>query len=294
MKLRLLLGLAPFALAFAQPAVAQDHSGHDMPGTQAPPAPVGQGGTDLPPGNATAPAPEPGRAADAYWGAEAMAEAERGMRREHGGGTFSQVMLDLAELRMQSGNEGYRWEGEAWIGGDINRFWLKSEGEGRFGEGVESAEVQILYGRAMDPYWNLQAGVRQDIGPGPRRTFAVLGVEGLAPWWFNIGGTLFLSDKGDLLARAEASHDQRITQNLVLQPRGELNLAAQDMPANRVGAGLSSAELGLRLRYERVREFAPYLGVSWERRFGRTADFARERGEGTGGTSFVLGVRAWF
>lgn len=359
MKALLLLGLAPFALA--EPAAAQDHSGHGKPqqarpaakpspepaadphaGHGASPAPApaavqdphaghaapqpadphaghdlpavsqdapapdphaGHGtpaepgtasGTDLSPGNATAPAPEPGRAADRYWGAEAMAASERDVRREHGGGTFSRVMLDLAELRIHSGDETYHWQGEAWFGGDINRLWLKSEGEGAFHEGVESAEVQALYSRAVDPYWNLQAGIRQDLGPGPRRTYAVVGVEGLAPYWFEVEGSLFLSDKGDLLARAEASYDQRLTRNLVLQPRVELNAAAQDMPANGIGAGLSNAELGLRLRYERGREFAPYVGVAWERSFGRTADFARARGEDTGGVSLVLGVRAWF
>lgn len=377
MKAQLLLGLAPLALALSAPALAQDHSGHTMPGMEAPakpapkpkpaprskpaarpqtrpasdphaghgapsPAPAAQdphaghgtpavpppardphadhgmpqtapaadphaghamdapgeaaqaSGTDLPAGNATAPAPEPGRAADRFWGAEAMARSERDVRREHGGGTFRQVMIDQAELRIQSGDEGYRWDGEAWFGGDINRLWLKAEGEGRFGEGIESAEVQALYSRAIDPYWNLQAGIRQDLGPGPQRTYAALGFEGLAPYWFEVEGTVFLSDRGDLLGRAEASYDQRITQDLVVQPRVELDLAAQDMPANGIGSGLSSAELGLRLRYERKREFAPYVGVSWERSFGRTADYARARGEGTGGFSLVLGVRAWF
>lgn len=365
MKVLLLLGIAP--LAFASPAVAQDHSRHSMPGMTMPaapaqpaqakpkpkpkpkprpkpatrpaprpapaadphaghaapagPAPAAQvhpgadapaadphaghvmpsmqeaaakSGTDLPPGDATAPATEPGRAADRYWGTAAMEQAERDVRREHGGGTFSQVMLDLAELRIRAGREGYRWNGEAWIGGDIDRFWVKSEGEGLFGEKVESAEVQALYSRAIDPYWNLQGGIRQDLGAGPGRTYATLAIEGLAPYWFEVEGALFLSDKGDLLARAEVSYDQRVTQDLVLQPRVELNLAAQDMPANRIGAGLSDAELGLRLRYERVREFAPYLGISWERRFGRTADFARAHGEDAGDLNFVFGVRAWF
>lgn len=271
---------------------AQDpHAGHAMPATQAGDT---KSGTDLPPGDAIAPAPEPGRAADRYWGAAAMAEVERAVRREHGGGTFRRVMFDIAELRIQAGKEGYRWNGEAWMGGDIDRLWVKSEGEGRFAGRVESAEVQALYSRALDPWWNLQGGIRQDLGPGPRRTYAALGIEGLAPYWFEVEGTLFLSDKGDLLARAGASYDQRITRNLVLQPRVEFNLAAQDMPANRIGAGLSDAEFGLRLRYERVREFAPYLGVSWERRFARTADLARARGDDTGGLSLILGVRAWF
>ncbi|NML04320.1 copper resistance protein B [Sphingomonas sp. G-3-2-10] len=290
------------------PAPADPHAGHAMP-APAPSADPHAGhvmtgeaaqdgkplsGTDLPPGDATAPAPEPGRAADRYWGAEAMAESERNVRREHGDGTFTKVMIEMAEVHVRSGDTGYRWQGEAWYGGDLNRLWLKSEGEGVFRHGLEGAEIQALYSRALDPYWNLQAGVRQDFGPGPRRTYATLAIEGLAPYWFELEGSLFLSDKGDLLARAEGSYDQRITQNLVIQPRFAINLSAQDMPANGIGAGLSNAELGLRLRYEEVREFAPYIGVSWERSFGRTADFARARGEDTGGVSFVVGVRTWF
>lgn len=308
-----LLGLVPLVLA--TPAIAQDHSGHNMPGMKmpAPAAPAGStdphaghdmsampaqqaapSGTDLPPGKAPAPAPIADRAADRYYDAEAMAQAERALRREHGGGTLHQVMLDIAEYQPRRGADGYRWEGEAWVGGDINRLWFKSEGEGRFGDRIDSAEVQALYSRALDPYWNLQTGVRQDLGRGPRRTYAVLGIEGLAPYWFELEGSLFLSNKGDLLARAAGYYDQRITQNLVLQPRAELNIAFQDVPENAIGSGLSTAELGLRLRYERIREFAPYVGISWERKFGRTADFARLRGEGTGGANFVLGIRAWF
>ncbi len=310
MSARWLLGSA--ALVLAMPAMAQDHSGHDMTmpmpvpsPTPAPadphaghvasgPAGAGQSGTDLTPGNATAPAPVQGRAADRFWGAAAMEKAARGVRMEHGGMQLSKVMLDLAEVQVRSGAIGYRWQGEGWWGSDINRLWIKSQGEGTFRKGLDDAEVQALYGRAIDPYWNLQAGVRQDLGRGPRRSYAVLAVEGLAPWWFDLEGSLFLSDKGDVRARIEGSYDQRITQSLVLQPRAELNLSAQDMKANGVGSGLSSAELGLRLRYERVREFAPYLGVAWERSFGRTADYARARGDGTGGVSFVAGVRAWF
>jgi copper resistance protein B len=109
-----------------------------------------------------------------------------------------------------------------------------------------------------------------------------------------VEGALFLSTKGDLLARAEAYYDQRITQRLILQPRAELNFAAQDVPENRIGSGLSNAELGLRLRYEITREFAPYIGVSWDRKTGATARYARADGETAGTTSFVAGIRTWF
>jgi copper resistance protein B len=223
-----------------------------------------------------------------------MADAQRALRREHGGGTFRQLLFNLAEYQARKGRDGYRWDGEAWLGGDVDRFVVKSEGSGSFGGDIESAEVQALYSRALDPYWNFQAGVRQDLGPGPRRTYAAIGVEGVAPYWLDLEATLFLSNKGDLIGRIEANYDQRITQDLVLQPRAELNLAAQDVPENAIGAGLSDIELGLRLRYEDAREFAPYVGVSWERKLGATADYARARGERSEGMSFVAGIRTWF
>jgi len=208
--------------------------------------------------------------------------------------SFSQVMLDVAEVRTGKGGDGYAWGGEAWFGDDINRLAIKSEGEGAFDGGLESAEVQVLYTRAIGPYFNLQAGVRQDIGPAPTRTFAALGFEGLAPYWIEVEGAVFLSDKGDLLARLEAYYDQRITQRLVLQPRAEVNLSAQTMRAEGVGSGLVDAEAGLRLRYEIRREFAPYVGISWERKFGQTARLTRLAGDGRGGVRLVTGIRAWF
>lgn len=289
------------------PAMGDPHAGHDM--SQMPPTAdphagrdmsampmAGQPkvGTDLPAGNAPAPAPQPGLAAARYWGAEATEKADRDLRREHGGMTYPVVMLNIAEYQARRGRNGYRWDGEASFGGDINRLTLKSEGEGSLGQRLEQAEIQALYSRALDPYWNLQVGVRHDIRPNPSRTYATLGIEGLAPYWFEVEGALFLSEKGDLTARAEAYYDQRITQDFILQPRVEANFSAQDVPEIGTGSGLTDLELGLRLRYERVREFAPYVGVSWERQFGDTASLTRARGEGTGGFSFVAGVRAWF
>lgn len=281
-------------------ATGQDpHAGHDMsamPGMAMggdPTAP--KVGTDLPPGDKPAPAPAPNHLADRYWEAEAMAASrEDDLRREHGGEPFYQVMFNLAEYQARKGRDGYRWDGEAWVGGDINRLWLKSEGEGRFGRPLESAEVQPLYSHAIGPYFNLQGGVRYDFKPNPSRTYATIGIEGLAPYWFDVEGALFVSDKGDVLARAEGYYDQRITNYLVLQPRVEANFAAQDVPENRIGSGLTDLEVGLRLRYEGRREFAPYVGVSWERKFGDTARFARAEGEDTGGFSAVAGLRVWF
>ncbi|WP_353734963.1 copper resistance protein B [Sphingomonas sp.] len=281
------------------PGAPAPQTGHDMPGMPGVPegdaAPQhGTGGTALPAGDAPAPAPPADHYADRIFPSDEMARARARLTREHGGTSTYKVMANLAEYQLRRGRDGFRWDGEAWFGGDINRLTLKSEGEGSFGSGVDSADVQVLYSRALDPYWNLQAGVRQDFQPGPGRTYATVGIEGIAPYWFDIEGAVFLSDKGDLLARTSAYYDQRITQRVILQPRVELNFSAQDMPRNRIGSGLVNAELGLRVRYEITREFAPYVGVSWERKFGNTADYARLRGEDTGGFSFVLGLRTWF
>jgi copper resistance protein B len=213
---------------------------------------------------------------------------------EHGGYTGYMVLFDRLEYRAVDGRDGYAWDAEGWYGGDYNRVWLKTEGEGEFGGHVESAEVQALYSRAVNPWFNLQAGVRYDIRPKPDRAHLVLGVQGLAPYWFEVDAAAFLSNRGDLTARLEAEYDQRITNRLILQPRVEFDLAAQDVPELGIGAGLSSAEAGLRLRYEIKREFAPYVGVQYERRFDKTADFARSAGDDVGGWAVLVGLRSWF
>jgi len=213
---------------------------------------------------------------------------------ENGAQKIAFISFNLAEYQARKGHDGFRWDGEAWYGGDINRLTVKSEGEGVFGEGIEGTETQLLYSRAVGPYFNAQAGIRQDLGPGPDRTYATVGFEGLAPYWFEVEGALFLSNKGDLHGRLEGYYDQRITQKLILQPIAELNFALQDVPEFGVGSGWSDVELGLRLRYEIVKEFAPYVGVEWERKVGDTARFTRAAGEDPSSVSLVAGVRVWF
>jgi len=235
----------------------------------------------------------PARAADAIWGADAMRASRQQLKTENGGQRFFWFMADRAEYRARDGRDGYLWDLQGFYGGDIDKFFYKSEGEGSFGEKIERAEVQALWSHAIGPWFDLQAGVRQDFAPRDR-TYAVIGVQGLAPYRFEVDGALFLSDTGDLTARAEAELDQRITQRLILQPRAEFNLAAQDVPELGIGAGLDRAELGLRLRYEIAREFAPYIGIEQEWRVGRSADFARAEGERPSATNFVAGVRLWF
>lgn len=259
------------------------------------PATTGAGeGTDLPAGNAPPPPVPLANAADAFYDRAAMDRGRHHLLDFHGAQKLFQVMNNITEYRALNGRDGYAWEGEAWYGGDIDRLRLKTEGEGTFGEGVESAEVQALYSHAIDPYWNVQGGVRYDFKPNPSRVYATVQLEGLAPSFFDVDGALFLSNNGELMARAGGHYDQRITQRLILQPRVEFDLAAQNSRAIGVGAGLSEAEVGVRLRYDIRREFAPYIGVQYQRAFGRTAGYRRDEGEDVGGFQFLVGVRTWF
>ncbi len=251
-------------------------------------------GTALPAGNAPPPPPPTDHYAARQFPPAEIERAHRDMMRESGGRSFAQVMFNLAEVQVRNGRDGYRWDGEGWFGGDINRLTVKTEGEGVFRQGVESAEVQALYSRAIGPYFNLQAGIRHDFTPTPTRTYATIGFEGLAPYWFEVEGAAFISPQGDVLGRLEGYYDQRLTQRLILQPRVELNLSAQNMPAQRIGVGLTNAELGLRLRYEISRQFGPYIGVSYDSKLGRTARYARIDGEDPDAASLVAGIRIWF
>lgn len=251
-------------------------------------------GTDLPPGDTAAPPPPSDWYADRIYPKDDMEHSRHAMMAENGAQTIAFISFNLAEYQARKGRDGYRWDGEAWYGGDINRLTVKSEGEGVFGEGVEEVETQLLYSRAVGPYFNAQAGIRQDFGPGPDRTYATIGFEGLAPYWFEVEGALFLSTKGDLLGRIEGYYDQRIAQKLILQPMAEFNLSAQDIPESGIGSGLSDVELGLRLRYEIIKELAPYVGVEWSRKVGDTARFAHAAGDDESKVSLVAGVRVWF
>ncbi len=259
-----------------------DHSAHqpagEAPIPQAPPPPEAGSG--------------PPRAADAIWGAEAMAASRGLLAREHGDLTNFWLQGDRIEARAGRGGDGYLWDVQGYYGGDIDKFWFKSEGEGAFGRKPEEAEVQGLWSHAITPWFDLQAGVRHEFA-GPDRTQAVIGVQGIAPYFFEIDAAAFLSTKGELTARIEGELDQRITQRLILQPRAELALSAQNIRELGVGAGIDHLSLGLRLRYEFTREFAPYVGVEQEWKVGKSAEFARAEGDKASSTRLVVGVRFW-
>lgn len=274
----------------APPAAADPHAGHVMPGA----SPAAPTAAQQPVGNAPAPPIITDNLADRVFDVRDMERARGILGSEHGGTRVSKVMANLLEWQDRAGGGGYRWDVEGWYGGDINRFVFKTEGEGSRREGVELAEVQALYSRAVGRYTDLQFGIRHDFEPGPSTTYAAVGFESLAPYWFELEGAAFLSEDGDVRARLEGTYDWRLTQRLVLQPQAELLFSAQDIPEIEIGSGVTHVELGLRLRYEIRREFAPYVGVSFERSLGRTADLARRNGERVENTSLVVGLRAWF
>lgn len=209
------------------------------------------------------------------------------------------LIVDQLEHRFQDGKNLLRWDSEGWFGGSYNRIWLRSEGEQRVRKGSDGeVEAQILYSRLIAPFWELQAGIRHQrlygSGRDRSRSFFALGAEGLAPYWFELEPSLFISDRGDLSARVTATYDLLFTQRLILQPRFEISAAAQDVEKFGVAAGVNNVELGARLRYEIRREVAPYVGVSWVRQVGETAGIARREGEPVDNLSVVLGVRLWF
>jgi copper resistance protein B len=250
-------------------------------------------GAAQPVGSALPPAVILDSAADQFYDAAPMGRARDILADEHGGELISKVMANILEYAAVDEGSGYRWDLEGWYGGDIHRFVFKTEGEGVRSDGAEHAEAQALYSRAVGQYTDVQAGIRYDFQPDGR-AYAAIAVESLFPYWFEVEAALFLSDRGDVFGRLEGSYDLRLTQRFILQPRIELELAAQDVPDSGIGSGISSAELGLRLRYDIRRELAPYIGVNFERAFGQTAHFARAAGDNEEETSFVVGLRAWF
>lgn len=185
------------------------------------------------------------------------------------------------------------WDLSGWIGGDIDRLWLRSEGERSNGK-TEDAEIQALWGHAISPWWDVVSGVRQDFKPGAPQTWAAFGLQGMALYNFEAEATAFIGENGQSAVRLEGDYDILLTNRLILQPTAELNVYGKNDPQRGIGSGVANTEAGLRLRYEIRREFAPYIGVTWNRTYGHTADYAREEGEDRSEARLVLGVRMWF
>jgi copper resistance protein B len=204
-------------------------------------------------------------------------------------------MLLIDQLEYTNGKDanGFSWEAEGWYGNDANKLWLRTEGDRSSGK-LEDADLEAFWNHNVATFWSTQLGVRHDFGEGPARTWAALGVQGLAPYWFELEASAYAGDAGRTAARLRAEYELLITQRLIFQPDFELNFYGKDDPARRVGSGLSDAQLGLRLRYEFSRQFAPYIGVSWVRRMGTTADYVREDHQPVLDRQLLVGIRAWF
>jgi copper resistance protein B len=208
-------------------------------------------------------------------------------------GIFAHVLLDQLEGRFNGSNPQFRWDSQGWIGTDYDKLWIKSEGT--FSNGTfDDGQHQFLYDRAVTTYFDVQAGLRSDLDLRPARNWAAFGIQGLAPYFFDLELTGYASSEGHFAGKLQASYDLLITQRLILQPQIELNLYSKADPARLVGAGFSDIDTGLRLRYEISRKFAPYIGVAYAGKFGQTANIARNNGEGVGAAQFVFGIRSWF
>ena len=204
-----------------------------------------------------------------------------------------QVLLDRLEATHSNSGNGQALDAQAWYGSDLDKLWLKVDGERSNGK-LGATRTEALWNHAIAPYWGLQTGIRHDFGDGPGRTWAAIGVQGLSPYWFGVQATAYVGQGGRTAARLEAEYDILLTQRLVLQPNAKLSLYGRNDPERGIGSGLSDIEAGLRLRYEVSRKFAPYIGVVWKGKLGQTADYARESGHAVRETQVVGGVRMWF
>lgn len=256
--------------------------------------------------------PEKERFPDDYHEADAGSPADKSIRKYadvppdsahsnfgrqpvHDNEVFYMFKGDRFEYQLKEGEDTLLWDVQAWIGNDYNKIYIKSEGVWLTDqEKFEEVGIELLYSRNISSFWDIQAGIRQDFEPDPERTFAAFGFQGLAPYWFELDATAYVSEDGDVSTSIEAEYDLLLTQRLILQPRFETAIAVQEVKDYGVGQGINDITFGLRLRYEIHRQFAPYIGVSWSRKLGETANLAENAGEDTNVTSFVAGVRVWF
>ena len=267
--------LGGWLLLLATPAFAQDpHAGHQKPQ----PKPAGQLPSFIPP----------------------ITDDDRkaAFPEVHGHAVHDKalnyfVLFDQLEWQAGEGPSGVSVDTRAWIGQDRDRLWFRAEGDGD-GNGVDEAQAHVLYGRQFARWWDLVMGVRQDVQPGRAQTWAAFGVQGLAPYWFEIEATGYVGGSGRTHARLEIEYELLLTNRLVVQPLLEVEVFGKSDPERGVGSGLSTTDAGVRLRYEFRRELAPYIGVTWNNKWGKTADFAKAASEETGGPRFVSGLRLWF
>jgi copper resistance protein B len=211
----------------------------------------------------------------------------------HDEGTNYLLLFDQLEWRADQGAQDFSMDTHGWFGTDRDRVWFRAEGDtkgGRFGD----AQTHLMYGRRVWRWWDAVVGVRQDFRPGAPQTWAAVGVQGLAPYWFEIEATAYVGASGRNHVRFEVEYELLFTNRLILQPLFEAEIFGTSDPERGVGAGLSTTDIGLRMRYEIRREFAPYIGVTWSTKWGKTGEFAEAAGTNRGGARLVTGLRLWF
>ncbi|MCD9125842.1 copper resistance protein B [Luteimonas fraxinea] len=263
------------------PATDDAHAHHRSEAAQ----PAGDLPADHPPREPLSPITDADRAA-------AFPEHLHG-HEMHGDTIRSFVRIDRLEAFPGDHGSGQAWEADAWIGGDTDRLWLKASGERSAGR-THAADLDVLYGRSISPWWDVVAGARQSFRPGPSQTFAAVGIQGLAPYMFEVSAMAYAGEGGQVIGELELEYELLLTNRLILQPVVELALARRDDPARGIGSGLTKAEAGLRLRYEFTRKFAPYIGVVHERAYGDTRGLREATGVEPDDTKIVIGLRTWF
>lgn len=206
---------------------------------------------------------------------------------------FGSLLVERLERIDTENANSTAYDVQAWFGRDFNRLVLKAEGDYAGGR-LEDARTEALWSHAIASYWDAQLGVRYDNGVGPDRGWLAFGIQGLAPYWFDVEATGYIGESGRTALRFSALYDFLLSQRLILQPRAEINWYGKDDEARDIGSGLSTTQIGIRLRYEISRQFAPYVGVEWAGKFGDTADFARAANEDKNETRWMIGFRAWF
>ena len=277
-------------------AMDHDHH-HDAPATGipgTPPAGAGQpqpaqgaGMSSMQGGNAPADARDP----DAY--AEGLQHGPmRGMDMADDA-LFGRLSIEKFEYAHSDDRNAQALDAQAWFGGDYNKLWLKADAERASGR-LEDLRAEALWDHAIAPFWGFQLGARHDFGEGPDRNWAAVGVQGLAPYWFEVEATVYAGPSGRTAARVELQYDVLLTQRVILQPDIEVTLYGKSDPERGIGSGFSTLDLGLRLRYEIHRQFAPYIGAVLTQKYGKTADLTRASNQDTSQVQFVIGVRAWF
>jgi copper resistance protein B len=284
-------------------AAAQDpHAGHTPPSPQKPAAPEKPANPETP-----AKPAEEDHSAHAGHGSEqpkeplpVITDADRAAAFPSGLDGHAthdrrvNVFVLLDQFEWQGGeNGGVSIDNKNWIGGDVHRLWLRGEGESSAGR-PENAQIHAMYGRSVARWWDLVVGMRQDFRPGDPQAWLAVGVQGLAPQWFEVEVTGYLGQSGRTHLRLEVEYELLFTNRLILQPLIEAEIYGKDDPERGIGAGLSAFDAGLRLRYEIRREFAPYVGITWHRAMFGTADYARADGVDVGRARLVVGARTWF